>query len=565
MVMIECLDCGHQTPYSPNSNSCPRCDSQWREARYDYPAIGRTLQSILFSRAFDLWRYQELLPIRNPNVITSLGEGGTPLIHATNLGMMLGCPNIYIKDERQGPTNSFKDRQAAVGVAALKESGITEAVLASTGNVAIAYSAYAARAGIKLWAFLTSLVPAEKMREVAIYGTQVIKVTASYDQAKQVAAEFARQRGLYLERGTRTIASLESMKTISFEICEQLTALMGPPNIRESGVTASNHKPVVQKWRAPDWYVQSVSGGLGPLGVQKGFDELRQMGWIDRVPAIACIQAEGCSPMVTAWRKGLDVAEPIRSPRTHIATLATGDPGRTYTLLFRRMKLGSGGTFESATDEETYRTLHILAKMEGISAEPAAAVAFAGIIKMVRSGQIKPSDIVVINCTGHTVPVGDMILGEGWSRNVVIPAQPQPIPEEGLLAALNRVTDDRYSSVAIVDDNPDARRLIRRILQAQGNYTLFEAKDGREAIELAKRELPDLLILDLMMPEIDGFAVLDALKADPKTAPIPVIVVTAKELTVEEKERLQGQIISLMQKGEFMNDELMNEVKALLK
>jgi threonine synthase len=289
------------------------------------------------------------------------------------------------------------------------------------------------------------------------------------------------------------------------------------------------------------------------------------MGWIDRVPAIACIQAEGCSPMVTAWKKGLDVAEPVRSPRTHIATLATGDPGRTYTLLFQRMKQGSGGTFESATDEETYRTLHILAKMEGISAEPAAAVAFAGIIKMVRSGQIKPSDIVVINCTGHTMPVGDVILGEGWSRNVVIPAQPQPIPEEGLLAALNRVTDDRYSSVAIVDDNPDARRLIRRILQAQGNYKLFEATDGREAIELAKRELPDLLILDLMMPEIDGFAVLDALKADPKTAPIPVIVVTAKELTIEEKERLQGQIISLMQKGEFMNDELINEVRTLLK
>ena len=131
-----------------------------------------------------------------------MGEGGTPLIHAVNLGMMLGLPRLYIKDERQGPTGSFKDRQAALSIAALKEAGITEAVLASTGNVAIAYSAYAARAGIKLWAFLTSLVPAEKMREVAIYGTQVVKVTASYDQTKQLAAEFARQRGLYLERGS---------------------------------------------------------------------------------------------------------------------------------------------------------------------------------------------------------------------------------------------------------------------------------------------------------------------------------------------------------------------------
>jgi threonine synthase len=120
--------------------------------------------------------------------------------------MMLGCPNLFIKDERQGPTASFKDRQAAVTIAALKEAGITEMVAASTGNVAISYSAYAARASIKLWAFLTSLVPGSKMREVAIYGTQVIKVTGSYDQAKQIAAEFARKRSLYLDLGARSIS-----------------------------------------------------------------------------------------------------------------------------------------------------------------------------------------------------------------------------------------------------------------------------------------------------------------------------------------------------------------------
>jgi threonine synthase len=143
--------------------------------------------------------------------------------------------------------------------------------------------------------------------------------------------------------------------------------------------------------------------------------------------------------------------------------------------------------------------------------------------------------------------------------------QEAPIPEEGLLAALDHVTADRYPSIVIVDDNEDARRLIRRILQAQGNYNLFEAASGRQAIELTRKELPDLMILDLMMPEIDGFAVLDALKANPQTAPIPVIVVTAKELSSVEKNRLKGQIHSLMQKGEFMNDELMDEVRALVK
>lgn len=564
-IYIECLDCGHRVPYSPTSANCPKCNGGWREARYDYESISHTLQSQLPGRTFDLWRYKELLPIRNPNAVSSMGEGGTPLIHATNLGMMLGCPNIYIKDERQGPTNSFKDRQAAVGVAALKEAGVTEVVVASTGNVAIAYSAYCARAGIKLWAFLTSLVPAEKMREVAIYGTQVIKVTASYDQAKQVAAEFARQRNLFLERGSRTIPAVEGMKSLAFEICEQLTAILGPVNPTQG--SNGNVKPV--QWRSPDWYVQSVSGGMGPLGAQKGFEELRTMGWIDHAPAIACIQADGCAPMVHAYRQGLDVAEPVRIPRTRIATLATGDPGRTYTLLYQRMQQSGGGHFEEVSDEETYRTMHILAKMEGLSVEPAAAVAFAGIIRMIRSGKIKSSDTVVVNCTGHTLPIETEILGENWARNVAVPAtqvtQPQDIPEEGLLAALNRVTADRFSSVAIVDDNTDARRLIRRILQSQGSFKLFEATNGQEAIDVARREIPDLMILDLMMPEVDGFAVLDALKADSTTAHIPVIVVTAKELTREEKEKLHGQIYALMQKGEFMNDELMNEVKALLK
>jgi threonine synthase len=557
---IECIDCGEKTDYSPAARVCPRCQSEWRQAQYDFDTLGRRLPEILAGRPFDLWRYHELLPIFDHNIELSMGEGGTPLIRAAALGMMLGLPNIYIKDERQGPTASFKDRQAALGVAALKEAGITEMVLASTGNVAISYSAYAARAGIKLWAFLTSLVPAEKMREVAIYGTQVIKVAGSYDQAKQVAAEFARQRGLYLERGSRSIPSVEGMKTIAFESAEQL-AWLGATK-RQAGTTSSGETKR-STLQAPDWYFQAVSGGVGPLGVLKGFTELYRMGLTRRIPAIAGIQTEGCAPMAHAWKQGLDVAEPVQSPRTHIATLSTGDPGRTYSLVRKGMQV-SGGCFESVTDEETFRALHILAKLEGVSVEPAAAVAFAGLIKLARQGMISPDEVVVVNCSGHTVPVERIILGERWARDVLLPHQ-APIPEEGLLAALDHVTADRYPRIAIVDDNEDARRLIRRILQAQGNYSLFEAAGGRQAIELARKELPDLIILDLMMPEIDGFAVLDALKTNPKTALIPIIVVTAKELSSAEKNRLKGQIHSLMQKGEFMNDELMDEVRALVK
>lgn len=486
-----------------------------------------------------------------------MGDGGTPLIKAENFGMMLGCPNLYIKDERQGPTNSFKDRQAALGVAALKEAGINEVVIASTGNVAIAYSAHAARAGIKVWAFLTSLVPPEKMREVAIYGAQVVKVTASYDQVKEVAAEFAQQRNIYLEAGARTIPSVESMKTIAFEISEQLT---------QPSSTHGNGTGVASKyWRTPDWYFQSVSGGLGPLGVQKGFDELLQMGLTDHMPGLAIIQAEGCSPMVSAWKMGLDAAQPIASPRTHITTLATGNPGRTYSLLAQRIRRSERGLFESVTDEETFRTIHILAKMEGMSLEPAAAVAFAGLIKLVRAGAINPNDTIVANCTGHTMPIEKMILGDGWSKNVDMPQSvDKETPQEGLLSAFNRISSDRYPKILIVDDMPDARRLIRRIFQSQGEFSILEAGSGREAIATARMEKPDLIILDLMMPEIDGFGVLDALKANPETTQIPVIVVTAKELTSEENELLRGRIHTLMQKGHFMSDEFMEEISTLV-
>jgi len=555
-LTIRCLDCGQTTTYHPAKIPCPHCGSQWSQAEYDYAKIAEIWKKELPSRPYDLWRYFELLPVKNPNTSLKLGEGWTPLIKAANLGMMLGCPNILIKDERQGPTTSFKDRQASVTIAALKEAGITEMVAASTGNVAISYSAYAARAGIKLWAFVTSLVPAVKMREIALYGSQVIKVTGSYDQAKKIASEFAIQRGLYQDMGARTITSVEGMKTIAFEIAEQLTQQLGPVSINESQAN----------WRTPDWYVQAISGGLGPIGVAKGFQELKMMGFIDKIPSLAVIQAEGCAPMVHSWKQNLEDPIIVTSPKTHIETLATGNPGRTYNLL-RKQVDSEHGVFESVSDEEAFRAMHVLAKMEGISAEPAAAVAFAGLFKLIRAGIIKPTDTVVVNCTGHTVPAEAFILGSGWAKNIILSNKEDQPPQEedGLLAALNRVAPDRFPHIAIIDDTPEARRLIRRILQSQGNFDISEAADGKTGLELIRSKHPDLVVLDLMMPEMDGFSVLDALKADPDTSDIPVIVSTAKELTEEEKGRLKGQIQSLMQKGDFMSDDFLDEVRTIIR
>jgi threonine synthase len=496
-----------------------------------------------------MWRYRELLPLRDPANLVSMGEGGTPLIKAVNVAAMLGLKNLYIKDERQGPTGSFKDRQASLAVSVMKENGVEEAVVASTGNVAIAYGAYSARAGIKLWAFLTSLVPADKMREVAVYGAEVVKVTGTYDHTKHIAASFAQSKGLFIDRGIRSFASKESMKTVAFEIAEQLGLVLngsGWPHARG-------------QWHAPDWYLQSVSGGLGPVGVMKGFKELREHGLTKAMPKLACFQAEGCDPIVRSWKAGQDEATPINNPQTLIATLATGDPGPAYKML-RELMMRYGGAMESISDEEAFRALHTMAKLDGFSMEPAAAVTFAGLFKLVRQGVIAPNEVVVVNLTGHTFPVEKQILGDEWERNVDLATATHPaMPEEGLLAALSEV-DRRVMRVAIIEDNPDAARLVERILRAHGEYEILYAGDGQAGIALVQKEHPDLIVLDLMMPGVDGFAVLDTLKADDSLRDVPVIVVTAKDLTPQERQRLNNQVETLLHKGSFIDEGALQDI-----
>jgi threonine synthase len=498
-----------------------------------------------------LWRYTELLPVDPPDPALSLNEGGTPLLRAKNLGSMLGLESLYIKDERQNPTSSFKDRQAAVTVAALRKFGLDEAVVSSTGNVAIAYSAFCARYGIKLWAFLTSLVPAVKMHEVSIYGTQLVKVTGTYDQAKKLAVSFAEQRGLYKDRGPKSVAGLESMKTIAFEIAEQLAKQM-------------NAHPE-ERWPSPDWYVQAVSGGMGPLGVAIGFEQLQSAGLTADRPALAIIQTEGCSPMTQAWKADDNVATPVLDPRTHITTLTTGDPGRAYTLLREKMLAGPGGTMETVTDEEAYRAMISVAEMEGLSLEPAAAVAFAGLFKLARSGQIKSDQVVVVNCSGHTMPVEKSILGDKRTHDLRYESLTERgTPQEGLLAALANLDQEHFRRILIVDDQADARRLIRRVLDAHGDFSVEEAASAADALQKSREKLPNLIILDLMMPEMDGFALLDRFRTEGDLAEVPVIVVTAKELTKSENERLEGQISKLMTKGDFLGDDLIDEIDRAL-
>lgn len=492
------------------------------EGRYDYEGFKREVLRGLPGRPFNLWRYHELLPIEKPAAPDLYPAGGTPLWLSQRYAPGFGHTAVHIKDERYAPTGSFKDRQAAVAVAAMVENGVQEAVIASTGNAAVAYAAACARAGIKLWVFMTSLVPQDKLREAALFGAEVIRVSGNYDQTKQIAADFAARRSLLFDRGAGSLPARESMKTIAYEMVEQLG------------------------WRAPDWYVQAVSGGLGPLGVYQGLKELHTMGLIDRVPKLAVIQAEGCAPMVKAFKAGRETAEAV-IPDTRIIILSTGDPGRSYTHLWNLVGQ-HGGAMEAVSDGEAFAAMRSLAKSEGMAVEPAAAVAFAGLEKLIAAGTIGSDETVVVNCSGHTFPVEKHVLGEQFMVELQLTDGKTPAPREGLQAALENL-DERAVSVLVVDDNQDDAHLIRRLLENRKSYRVFHARDGWDGLAQARQRRPDLIISDLMMPGLDGFGLVEELRRDPRTCEIPILIVSAKDITAAERIRLNGHIEAVYQKG----------------
>jgi threonine synthase len=549
---------------------CRACGGVWLEARYDYRALPDDWLASLAARPTTMWRYRELLPFPEGFRPISMGEGWTPLTRAEGLEREFGLDGgpgatgggIWIKDERQQPTGSFKDRQAAFAVSVLKAREIDELVLASTGNAAAAYAAYCARAGIKLWVFLTSSVPAEKMRELALYGAEVIKITGTYDQAKEVAADFAARRGITHDRGARAIPGKESMKTIALEIAEQLG---------------------LAPWRAPDWYVQAVSGGIGPLGVLKGFVELYEAGLTDRVPKLAIVQSEGCAPMVRAWERGLARAEPVQ-PDTLITVLSTGKPGLAYEILKRACDR-YGGAMVAVSDGEAFRAMRRVARIEGFSMEPASSVAFAGLEKLLARQIIQPGECVVVNCSGHTFSAEKHALEDRYvldlqiETNVpsshnggVLPVVQKPngsqdvvshSPKKGLAVALEQL-DEQITTVVIIDDNPHDCRLIRRLLRRYKQYRIFEAYNGRDGLDLVRQRQPDLVILDLTLPDMDGFSILEALKADERTQEIPVVIVSAKSLTTDEEKHLYRYADSVWQKSGFSARDLVAHVIELV-
>ncbi len=368
---LVCKVCGEEHRLWEMAYRCSRCDYPL-EVAYDYDKVrGEAEEGGL--KGSGMWRYRVLLPVSRLDCIVTLEEGGTPLIRAERLGMELGLEELYIKDETRNPTWSFKDRGSSVGVSMALEIGARAVGCVSSGNMAASLAAYAARGGVRCLILIPRGTPTVKVAQTLICGATVASVDAPYPEICGEALEAGRGLGIYMVHNDAPMR-VEGQKTISFELAEQLG------------------------WEAPDWILVPTSSAGNLSAIWKGWLELRELGLVEELPRMGLVQAEGNSPIVRSFIRGLDHVEPNPEPRTIASAISNPDPpsGRRALRILRE----SGGAAEMASDEEILRAQRLLAEREGIFAEPAAAVPVACAKKLLEGGAIDRDERVILIITG---------------------------------------------------------------------------------------------------------------------------------------------------------------------
>jgi len=352
------------------------------EVAYDFPAITR--QSIE-SGPPSIWRYRDLLPVR-PDIATipNTEPGFTRLIRADNLARELGIKTLWVKDDSGNPTHSFKDRVVAVALAAARELGLRVLACPSTGNLANAVAAAAARAGIESVVLIPHDLERAKVLTTAVYGGTLVAVRGTYDDVNRLASEIAGEEDdwAFVNVNVRPYYS-EGSKTLGFEVAEQLG------------------------WRLPQQIVIPVASGSQLTKVDKGLTELGRLGLVEATPyRIFGAQADGCSPVAQAFRAGHDVVRPVR-PDTIAKSLAIGNPADGPYVLDTVRR--TGGAVESVTDAEIRDGIALLARTEGVFAETAGGVTVATLKKLVETGQLDPEQETVVFNTGDGLKTLDAI------------------------------------------------------------------------------------------------------------------------------------------------------------
>ena len=381
---LECTYCGQIYDADKIYNTCPAC-GKVLYARYNLAEAASSLtKEALVGREPTMWRYREILPVKSRANIVSLGEGFTPLLATPRLAQKVGLKQLWVKDEAQNPTGSFKARGMAAAVSKAKELGVTAFGAPSAGNAGGALAAYAARAGLPAAIFMPDDAPLINKLESAAAGAQVYLVRGLINDAGRIVRDNAAKFGWFDLSTLKEPYRAEGKKTLGLELAEQLG------------------------WRLPDVVIYPAVGGTGLVGMWKAFAELEEMGWIgSKRPKMVVVQAEGCAPIVRAYNEGTEFARPWENAQTESSGLRVPVAIGDYLML--RAVRESGGTAVVASDTDSIAAEIEMTTSEGIFAAPEGAATYVALKKLLANGFIKSDDEVVLFNTGSGLKYPELL------------------------------------------------------------------------------------------------------------------------------------------------------------
>ncbi len=380
-ISLQCRECKKE--FDPTFKYiCEDCFGPL-DVKYEFPSVSK---DTFANREHTYWRYFELLPIQDKSNIVSIDAGMTPLIKAEKLGKELGLNNLYIKNDSVNPTFSFKDRPAGVAVSKAKEFGLSAVGCASTGNLASATAAHAAKGGFPCYVFAPSDIEHAKITQALSYGAKYIAVDGTYDDANRIAAQIGDSKGIGIVNINMRSYYVEGSKTLAFEVAEQLG------------------------WQIPDQLIVPVGSGAMLNAICKGFEELQSISLLDNVSGMHMIAAQphGCAPIVEAYKKKSSEVIPVENPDTIAKSLAIGDPGDGRYVLKRLEQYN--GYAEESNNKEILDAILLLAKTEGIFTEPAGGVSVAVLKKLVEDGKIDKNENTICYVTGNGLKATESLM-----------------------------------------------------------------------------------------------------------------------------------------------------------
>jgi threonine synthase len=379
ILELKCVIC--QRSYSPDEvqYTCPTCgEAGTLDILYDYGALSKEYrrENAVDTQTLSMWRYRTLLPLKPDSSVPPLRVGWTPLYETPRMAAKLGVARAWVKDDGVNPTGSLKDRASALVVAKAMEQGISTISTASTGNAAAALAGVCASVGLQPLIFVPATAPEAKIAQLLVYGAKVLLIEDTYDTAFDLCMALSQQEGWYCRNTGVNPFTTEGKKTIAFEMAEQF------------------------HWNVPDVVVVSVGDGNIIAGVYKGFYDLRELGWIERIPRLIGVQSETSAPLVHAWENGLAGHQMQPTEADSIADSIVAGLPRDRVKALRAVR-ETNGVFVAVSDTKILEALPEFAQLSGVFAEPAAAAAYAGARKAVEEGFIVPSETVLILSTGN--------------------------------------------------------------------------------------------------------------------------------------------------------------------